>query len=118
MNDEIRFVGERVDLGDCRLQSRRDVRICWLVKADVAVADLDKAEVPAFAGILTVAFGECPRYRDATAHGPDQPGPRPCHALQEPATINAIVVEVLQLLIDKILFFVWHLPSVVCSVLV
>src|SRR5713101_3993387 len=117
VNDEIRLVGQRVDFIDRRLQSRSDIRICWLVKADVAVADLDKAEVPAFAGILTVAFGECPRYRDATAHGPDKACPRPCHALQEPATINAVVVEVLQLLIDKILLFVWHLPSVVCSVL-
>src|SRR6266481_2433770 len=36
VNDEIRFVGERVDLVDCRLQSRGDVRVCRLVKADVA----------------------------------------------------------------------------------
>src|ERR1700680_3196089 len=72
VNDEIRLVGERVDFIDRRLQSRGDVRICGLVKTDVAVANLDKAEVGAFAGILTVAFGECPRYGDATAHGPDQ----------------------------------------------
>src|SRR2546430_2726718 len=115
VNDEIWFVGHRVDLIDRRLQSCGDVLICWLVKADMAVADLDKAEVPTFAGILTVAFGECPRYRDATAHGPDKPGPRPCHALQESAAVDAIVVEVLQLLIDKILFLVWHFPSVVCA---
>src|SRR6266446_4231836 len=117
VNDEIWFVGHRVDLVDRRLQSSGDVRVSRLVKSDVAVADLDKAEVPTFAGVLAVAFSECPRYRDATAHGPDQPGSRPCHALQEPATINAIIVEILQLLIDKILLFVWHLPSVVCNVL-
>src|SRR6202140_3220124 len=117
VNDEIRFVGHRVDLVDCRLQSGGDVRVGRLVKTDVTVADLDKAEVPAFAGIFAVAFGECSRYWDATAHGPDQPGPRPCHALQEPARITAIVVEVLQLLVDKILLLVWHLPSVVYSVL-
>src|SRR6266404_5923763 len=81
MNDEIRFVGHRVDLVDCRLQSSGDVGVRWLVETDVTVADLDKAEVPTFAGILAVAFGECPRYRDATAHGPDQPCARPCHAL-------------------------------------
>src|SRR6266403_4211842 len=95
VNDEIRFVGHRVDLVDCRLQSGSDVRISRLVKADVAVADLDKAEVPAFAGIFAVAFGECPRNRDATAHGPDKARARPRHTLQEPATIDTIVVEVL-----------------------
>src|SRR6266404_4864217 len=117
MNDEIRFVGHRVDFIDRCLQSSGDVRVSRLVETDVTVADLDKAEVPTFAGIPAVAFGECPRYRDATAHGPDQPGPRPRHTLQEPAAVDAIVVEILQLLIDKILLFVWHLPSVVCSVL-
>src|ERR1700675_503681 len=69
VNDEIRFVGHGIDLVDCRLQSGGDVRIRWLVETDVAVADLDKAEVPSFAGILAIAFGECPRYRDASAHG-------------------------------------------------
>src|SRR5258708_37722819 len=48
VNDEIRFVGQRVDLVDRPLQSCGDVGVSWLVKADVAVADLDKAEVPTF----------------------------------------------------------------------
>src|SRR5260370_2312004 len=117
VNDEIRFVGHRIDLVDRRLQSGGDVRVCWLVETDLTVADLDKAEVRAFAGIFAVSFGECPRYRYATAHGPDQACTRPRHALQEPATVDAIVVEILQSLIDKILLLVWHLPSVVCSVL-
>ena len=117
VNDEIRFVGHGIDLVDRRLQSSGDVRIGRLVKTDVTVADLHKAEVPAFAGIFAIALGECPRHRDAAAHGPDQACARPCHALQEPATVDAIVVEVLQLLIDKILLLVCHLPSVVCSVL-
>src|SRR5580704_17679676 len=115
MNDEVRCVGHGVDLVDRRPQSRGEIRIGRLAKTDVAVADLDKAEVRAFAGIIAAALGECPRYRDATAHGPDQPGARPSHALEESATIDAIVIEVLQLLIDKILLLVWHLPSVVCS---
>src|SRR6202790_5281784 len=81
VNDEIWVMGHRVDLVDGRLQSSGDVRVGRLVETDVTVADLDKAKVGAFAfaRILAVAFGECPRYRDATAHGPDQPGLRPRH---------------------------------------
>src|SRR6202158_3512468 len=67
VNDEIRFVEHGIDLVDCRLQSGGDVRIRWLVETDVTVADLDKAEVPTFAGILALAFGGCPRYRAAPA---------------------------------------------------
>src|ERR1700733_15637102 len=64
MNNEIRCVRHGVDFVDRRLQSSGDVRIGWLVKADVAVADLDKAEVRTFAGIfvgpLASAFCESP----------------------------------------------------------
>src|ERR1022692_1975410 len=102
VNDEIRWVGHGIDFVDRRLQSGGDVRISWLVEADMTVADLDKAEVPGSAATFAAAFGECPRYGDAAAQGPDQAGTRPCHALQEPAPVDAIVVEVLQLLIDKI----------------
>ncbi len=117
MNDEIRFVGHRVDLVDCRLQRSGNIRVGRLVKADVAIADLHKAEVPTFAGTSISGFGESPRHRNTATHGPDQACTRPCHALQEPATINAVVGEVLQRLIDKILLFVRHLSSVVCNVL-
>src|ERR1700730_80359 len=67
VNDEIRCVGHGIDLVDCRLQSSGDVGIGWLVKTDVAVADLDKAKIRAFADIFAAAFREGPRYRDATA---------------------------------------------------
>src|SRR5579872_535739 len=97
MNNEIRGVGHGIDFVDRRLQSSGDIRIRRLVEADVTVADLDKAEVRAFGGIfiLAAAFCEGPRYRDAAAHGPDQARARPCHALQESATVNTVVVEVL-----------------------
>src|SRR5712692_11166084 len=71
VNDEIRFVRHRVDLVDRRLQRSGYVRVCWLVKTDVTVADLHKAEVRAFAGVFTAVLGERPRDRNATAHGPD-----------------------------------------------
>src|SRR5207237_2493886 len=64
VNDEIRFVRHGIDFVDCRLQSSRDVRICRLVKTDVAVADLHKAEVPAFAGTSISSLGECQRHRN------------------------------------------------------
>src|ERR1700675_5065073 len=74
VNDEIRFVGHRVDLVDCRLQSSGDVRVGRLVKADVAVADLHKAEVSALVGTSISGLGESFRHWNATAKGPDQPG--------------------------------------------
>src|SRR5205823_969185 len=111
MNDEIRRVGHGIDLVDRRLQRGGNVRIGWFVKTDVTVADLDKSEVPAFGGTLVVALGECPGHGNAAAQGPDQAGSRPCHALQEPAAVDAIIVEVLQFLIDKILLFLWHFSS-------
>src|SRR5580698_9835743 len=95
VDDEIRRVRHRIDLVDRRLQSSGDVRIRRFVKADVTVADLHKTEVPAFAGTFAVIFGECPRHWYAAAHGPDQACTGPCHAFQEPATIDTIVVEVL-----------------------
>src|ERR1700693_2309805 len=106
MDDEVRLLGHSVDFVDCRLQSSGDVRISWLVETDVAVTDLNKSKVRAFAGIFAVAFGEGPRYWNAAAHGPYQACSSPCHALQEPTTIDSIVIQVLQTLIDKILLFV------------
>src|SRR5208282_1376875 len=117
VNDEIRCVEHRVDLVDRGLQGSGDVRIGWLVETDVTVADLHESEVRAFAGLSPIVFGECARDRNAAAHGPDQACTRPCHALQEPASVDSVVVEVLYLLIDKILLLVRHLPSVVSCVL-
>jgi hypothetical protein len=77
----------------------------------VAVADLHKAEVPAFAGVLAVAFGEGPRHWNASAYSPDQACTGPCHAFQETATIDPVVIEVLQFLIDEMFVFVCHLAS-------
>ena len=121
VNDEIRLVRHGVYLVNCLLQGDRNVLIGWLIKADVAIADLHKGKVRAFVSVLVAVFvsilGESPGYRDAAAHSPNQASACPGHALQETATINAVVVEVLQILIDKILFFVWHVPSVIFDVL-
>src|SRR5579864_893736 len=56
-------------------------------------------------------LGECPGRWNAAAHSPDQACACPRHALQKSPTINPVVVEVLQFLIDKIFFLVRHLAS-------
>src|SRR5207245_9216346 len=94
MNDEIRSVRHGIDLVDCRLQSSRDVRICRLVRTDVAVADLHKTEVPAFAGTSIGGLGVCPRHRNATAQSPYTACARPWHALKSPPTIKGRLVHV------------------------
>jgi hypothetical protein len=83
----------------------------------VAVADLDKTEVSAFAGFFVATLGEGSRHRNAAAHCPDESSACPCHALQKPTTVDAIVVKVLYPLIDEISVLIRHLPSVVCRVL-
>ena len=74
-------MGQRINPIDRRLQCGRDVRVCRLVKTDVTIADLDKTETRAFDGALATAFIEGMRYRNSAAHGPDQSGARPRHAL-------------------------------------
>src|SRR5260370_15534292 len=70
VNDEIRRVRHRVDFVDCRLQSSGNVRVGRLVKADVAVADLNKAEVPTFPRTSISGLVDHPTYQEATAHAP------------------------------------------------
>src|SRR5580658_9359054 len=106
-----------VDFVDRRLQSSSNIRIGRFVKADVTVTDLNKTEIRGYAGIFGAVLGESPRHRNAATHSPDEARARPRHALQEPATVDAVIVEVLQLLIDEALLFVRHLPSVVCRLL-
>src|SRR5580704_17940680 len=106
MNDEIRLVGHRVNLVDRRLQSRGDIRVSRLVEADVTVADLHESKVRTFARTSIGGLREYSRPRNATAHRPDQACTCPCHALQKSTTIDAVVVEVLQFLIDQTLHLV------------
>ena len=60
MQHEGRGVGERIDLGDCLAQCGSHVLICLFVEADMAVADLNEAEIRAgghAGGIGIVAEG-------------------------------------------------------------
>ena len=110
-------LGQPIDLVDRRLQRRDHIRIGRLVESHVAVADLDKAEVPAFAGMSIHSPWRRPGTPECHRSSSRPARTRPCHALQKSAPVDAIVVEILQFLIDKILLFVRHLSSVVCSVL-
>src|ERR1700730_12104022 len=116
VQQEFRRLCQPIDFVHGRLQGPNHVRIGWLVEAQVAVADLYEAEV--YAVYMSIhALGEGTRHWNATAHRPHQSRTRPRHALQETAPVDAIVVELLPLLIDKVLLLVGHLPSLVGSVL-
>src|SRR5262249_51848816 len=83
---------ERVDLVDGRLEGPGDVLIRFLGEPDVAVADLDEREAPSrrsFGPSTEGAGGE-----ETSAHRPDEPRAGPGHALQEPATIDAVALAV------------------------
>jgi hypothetical protein len=74
----------------------------------VTVADLNEAEVRAFAGIFAAALGERLRQWNTSAQGPHQPSTRPRHAFQKTATVDSVIVEVLQSLIDNPSLLVRH----------
>src|SRR5882762_6816631 len=80
----------------------------------MAVADLDETELSPFVAAVIEGPSKCLRHRYAPAHGPDQARTRPSHALQKTATVDAIIVEVLQVLVDIVAILFSHLSSVVC----
>src|SRR5271165_1215459 len=102
MQHEFRGPRQSINLVHRRLQGRRHIRVGRLVETHVTVADLNKAEVSAMAGVSIGVPGECLRNRNAAAHGPDQSSAGPSHALQKSASVDAIVVKVLYRLIDEI----------------
>jgi hypothetical protein len=110
---EIRRGGEGIDLGNGLLQGGNYIRVGRLVKTDVAVADLDEAEISR-GGHGTVRGCRAERAEDsraqhATADRPQHPGANPGHAFQEPAPVHAvlrgIVVEVFRFNQEVAYFF-------------
>src|SRR5262245_58480020 len=92
MQDEIWWTSQCVNLRDRFLQRADDILVRILVKSDVAVADLHKAEITA---------GEWSRRAEqfrrehAAAHRPKYSRARPGHAFKEPAAIDAIGIVVM-----------------------
>src|SRR5581483_6433861 len=106
VQDEAWLSGQSVDLVLRRLQRGHNIRIGCLVEAHVAVTDLDKAQL-AF-GLLLAQFSkpaEAVRLEHAALHHAKGPGAGPSHALKKSATINAVMVVVMQ---DYIILFFRH----------
>src|SRR5262249_10229587 len=84
-------VGQRVDFGHRLAQRRGDVLVRLLAEADMAVADLNKAEIRA--GAYAVGIGrlaEALRAQNASRHRPKHSRAGPGHAFEEPATVDAV----------------------------
>ncbi len=89
MNDEVGRLRKRIDLVDCCLQRADHIGVGWFVETNVAVANLNETESRFGAG-----SAEGARTRDPAADGPDYTCSGPGHALQEAATVDAVVVMV------------------------
>src|ERR1700757_3143666 len=87
MDDKGRLCRHRVDLGDRLLKGAERIGISRLVEADMTVADLQKGEVARFRVGGGSLADEAQRTRHAAAHGPENAGARPGHALQQPAAV-------------------------------
>ena len=85
-------LGQRVDPGD-GLFERGDhaLLVGVLAEPDVAVADLGEREP---ARRPAAGLAERPRRGDPAADRPEEPRPRPGHALEEPATVDAVAPSI------------------------
>src|SRR5437870_9202641 len=106
MNKERRRSRHRVYAIESNFKSRRDILIRVLVKADMAVANLQKAKVGSWqrlAGLRNL----CQSFRReyAAADRPKQAGAGPSHALQKAAAINAIVLVIVRNVVGHRFFF-------------
>src|SRR5260221_170727 len=92
---EGRSSGQRVNLRDCLTQGCGDIFIRFLVESDVAVANLDEAQIRARGERGRVgSAAERLRLEDSGGHGADDPGARPSHAFEETAAVNAVLVVI------------------------
>ena len=78
-----------VDLAHRSLERAGDILIRRLFEADMTVAELDEREVRRLGRRRLLA--EHSRRKQAAADGPDHSGAGPGHALEEPASIDAVV---------------------------
>src|SRR5581483_3857630 len=85
---------QRVDLGDSRLQRADNVLVRLLAESDMAVADLDEAEIalchPGHRGVRRLA--EAGRGQHAAAERAEQSCPRPGHTFEKSAPVYAVRV--------------------------
>jgi hypothetical protein len=96
VNEKVRSRGACPNPVQGSLEGCRNICVGWLVKTNVAVADLDKAEVGLGSGVSRAAT-KCMRERHSSHETPNHSGARPCHAFQEPTPIDSVGTDALWL---------------------
>jgi hypothetical protein len=91
VNYEVGLLRQCVDLVDDRRDRANDVRVSRFVEVYVAVTDLDEVEF-SLRGLHLLA--ESPPTQDAAADSPHNASSGPSHTLSETATVNAVVIVV------------------------
>src|SRR5690348_6302648 len=98
MDKERRRSRHRIDSIQRNLECRRNIFVRVFVEADMAIADLQEAQVGScwqrVSGFRNLSEGF--RNEDTAADGPKQAGASPSHALQKAATIDSVVFVVVR----------------------
>ena len=88
--------GQRIDLGNGLTKRRCHVRIRCLIEADMAIADLNEAEIPCEVPYLLLQhIAQGIRFQNAALQKTKSARAGPGHAFQKSATIDAVVVVIL-----------------------
>src|SRR5713226_686584 len=91
MQQKRRTVWQRADAVNGLLECAGDVHVGDVLEADMAVADLNEAEVTTSGG---AGLRQTTRRENASAQRPYDAGPGPGHALEEAAPVDAVSVVV------------------------
>src|SRR5438876_5980290 len=106
MNEERRRRWHSVDAIEGNLESLRHILVRLFTESDVAVADLQKAEVGSRQRLSGPRnLGESFRREDAAADRPKQAGTSPCHTVEKAAAINPVVFVVVRNVIGHNIWF-------------
>ena len=90
---------KRIHLGNRRIQRRRHVRIGSLVKPNMAVADLHKAQIRLRRSQRPIRHvAKRKRFQHASLNHAQRPSPGPSHALQKPAPVHSVLIEIVSLI--------------------
>ena len=85
-------MGQRINFIHRRPKRARNVRIRRTVESYVRVADLDEREAGSLFSLLLIR-PQYFRHRHARRKAPHNARPRPLHALQKSAAVNAVAVR-------------------------
>src|SRR5713226_2720625 len=99
VDKESRRSGHRVDAIESNLEGLRHIFVCLFAEADVAIADLEKAEIRSRRQRVSSCFcdlGESSRRKHPAAYGPKQARAGPCHAVEKAAAIDSVVFVVVR----------------------